>query len=75
VRVPDVEVALLGERVHRLAVRGDGLQHRSGDLLGLEVAVATGYDDAGGEALDIPLPRAWERLVEVADVEHQIALG
>ena len=40
-----------------------------------EPAVARGDQHADGEALDIPLPRAGQRLVEVVDVEDEPPLG
>ena len=42
---------------------------------GGEAALATEHLDAGGEALHIPLPRAGKRLVEIVDVEQDLALG
>ena len=43
--------------------------------LAREAVVARGDQDARGEPLDVPLPRAGQRLVEVVDVEHQAPLG
>ena len=40
-----------------------------------EAAVSRSDQHADGEALDIPLPRAGERLVEVVDVEDEPPLG
>ena len=38
-----------------------------------EAAVAGGDDEARREAQDVPLPRPRERLVEVVDVEDEVA--
>ena len=40
-----------------------------------EAVVARGDQHAHGQALDVPLPRPGQRLVEVVDVEHQPPLG
>ncbi|HEY1539894.1 MAG TPA: hypothetical protein VGF63_10890 [Solirubrobacteraceae bacterium] len=74
-RVPHLEVALSGERAHRLAVGGRRLTDGVRDLLGGELAVATGDAHARREPLDVPLPRSRERLVEVVDVEEELAFG
>jgi hypothetical protein len=75
VRVPDVQVALPGEPAHRLPVLADRRQHDRGALAAGE-PVAPGRDlQAGGQPLDVPLPRRWQGLVEVVDVEDQRALG
>ena len=47
-----------------------------GRALRVGEAVAARRDlDAGGEPLDVPLPRTRQGLVEVVDVEHELALG
>ena len=73
-RIPDSQVGHLGEVAHRLPVAGD----RSGDDLPAVLAgepVAAGRDlHAGGQPLDVPLPRAGRRLIEVVDVEDQLPL-
>ena len=43
--------------------------------LSAKAVVARGDQHAHGQALDVPLPRARERLVEVVEVEHQPPLG
>ena len=40
-----------------------------------EAAVTSGDLEAGRQALHVPLPRPGQGLVEVVDVEHQLALG
>ncbi len=68
--VPDGEFALAGQLAKRRTVRGCRLQRGA---VGLRVAVAVlagGDRDARGEALDVPLERAGERLVEVVQVEE-----
>ena len=40
-----------------------------------EAAVAPGHGEARGEPLEVPLPRARKRLVEVVEVEDQRASG
>ena len=49
--------------------------HRVPALVLGERPGATGHDEARGEPQDVPLERAVERLVEVVDVEHEVALG
>ncbi len=74
-RVPDVEVALGGEVAHRLAV---GANHGPDDLhprLAPQAVFAGGDREAGAEALDVPLPRPGQRLVEVVEVEDEAPVG
>ncbi len=73
-RVPDVEVVHLREAAHPSAVLLRRRPHSLPALLLGEPALATRDRDARRQALDVPLPRARERLVEVVDVEHQIPL-
>ena len=42
---------------------------------GIGTEPAGGDGDAGGEAGDVPLERSRDRLVEVVDVEHEVAFG
>ena len=74
-RVPDIQRPHSCECVDRLPVRaGD----REIDLLpGLRVeSTAASRDrEARDEALEVPLERAWERLVEVVHVEHEPPVG
>ncbi len=71
--VPDREVPLGGETVHRLLVAASS---RHGDLAALshrQPVGPPGHDEARREALDVPLPRPRAGLVEVVDVEEQVA--
>ena len=74
-RIPDLEVAHPGEGAHRGAVLADGVEHDLVLVLRAVVVVARGDQHARRQALDVPLPGARERLVEVVDVEHEPALG
>ena len=70
--VPDVEPRHPRERPDRLAVgapRGldDGVRVGRG-----EAAVAGSDLQAGAQSLDVPLPGARQRFVEVVDVEHEV---
>ena len=73
--VPDVEVLHGREARHRAAVRRDRVQHDLVLVLDGEAVVARGDQHAHGQALDVPLPRSRQRLVEVVEVEHQPPLG
>ncbi len=74
VRVPDLEVLHRSERVHGLAIRAHGLEHDHAPLLLREVELARGDREARRQALEVPLPRARRRLVEVVDVEDELPL-
>ena len=75
VRVPDVELVHLGEGRHVLAVgtRG-GERGLSGHVL-TEAVVAAGQHEARRQALEVPFERSRQGLVEIVDVEQQLALG
>ena len=73
--VPQLQRLQLAELGHRLPVRADA---GGGHVLGvgvLEAAVPACHREAGGEALDVPLPRGGQRLVQVVDGENHPALG
>ena len=72
--VPEVEIAHLGEALHRRPVcaRHGGVDRRP--LLGVEAPVPARDREAGDEALDVPLPGSVPGLVEVVDVEELAAL-
>ncbi len=73
-RVPDVEVADLGQAPHRPPVL---LGHRGDDrppLAPFEGARPPGDGEARGEPHHVPLPGPRQRLVEVVDVEEQLAI-
>ena len=72
--VPDVDLRHRSVLAHPPPVGVDGGGHRGIGDPRLQ-PVLTGRDhEAGREPLDVPLERAWEGLVEVAQVEHQVAL-
>ncbi len=73
--VPDLEVCHVGVPLHPVAVGGHGLEHRPTRVARGETVVAAGHLDACRESLHIPFERAWRRLVEVVEVEHQPTLG
>ena len=74
-RVEDVEVGLGREVGHRRAVGADARRHDR-VAVGIGVAaVASRHLEARRQALDVPLERPGQGLVEVVDVEHQLALG
>ncbi len=73
VRVPDRERPHPGRAPDRAAVRRGAARGRA--ALGRGEAVGPpGEHEAGGEALEVPLERARQRLVEVVDVEQERAL-
>ena len=75
VRVPDLQVGHRGEVAHRLPVAGHGSRDDLAAVLAGEPVVPPGDFQAGRQPLDIPLPRAGQRLIEVVDVEDKAALG
>ena len=74
-RVEDLQVALAGEAGHGAAVAGRAGPHRRLALGVGEAPVAAGHLEAGRQALEVPLERAREGLVEVVDVEVHAPLG
>ena len=73
--VPDVQVALAGQLPHDLPVaRGRG-EHDLPAVLVAEPVLPRGHLQAGRQPLHVPLPGRGQRLVEVVDVEEQLALG
>ena len=73
--VPDLEIAHPGELRHPRAVGGDRLEDDALLLRDREAAAARADQHAHREPLDVPLPRARQRLVEVVDVEDEPSLG
>jgi hypothetical protein len=65
VRVPDLEVVHPRKALHRRAISLDGAEHDLLLVLDREAVVDRGDQHAHRKALDIPLPRTWEGLVEV----------
>ena len=74
-RVPHVERVHLGEARDRVPVRLDRVEDGLARLLRLEPAVPARNGKARREPLDVPFPGSRERLVEVVDVEDDVALG
>ena len=74
-RVPKVDDALLRHFQHGLAVRAHAMQDDGAPRGRSEPVVPGGDLEAGRKALDVPLPRPRDRLVEVVDVEDELALG
>ena len=65
----------LRELAQMLTVRRD---HRTDAIFAPSLrlaAVPAGEHHAGGEALQVPLPRAGRGLVKIVEVEHQSAVG
>jgi hypothetical protein len=72
--VPEVEIAHLRELAHRLPVGAAHGRHRAAPVAGAEPRVACCHRDARAEALHVPLPRPREGLVEVVQVEDELAV-
>ena len=72
-RVPDVEVTQTREVAHCFPICPNACEHDVLALGAVEPAVAAGDLEACGESLDVPFERAGERLVEVVQVEDEIA--
>ena len=73
--VPDVEEAHRRRRGHRRPVRRGGGARGRALLLGAVAVVARRDDEARRQALDVPLERRGQRLVEVVEIEHQPPVG
>ncbi len=65
----------LGVGRHPRPVGSDGAVDGVPDAVLVEASRPTGDHEAGREALDVPLEGSVERLVEVVDVEDEVALG
>ncbi len=72
--VPELQRLHLAELGHRLAVGADAGQDRVLRDGVAQAVVPAGHDEARGEALDVPLPRRREGLVEVVDGEDDLPL-
>ena len=73
-RVPDFEEAHRRGPGHRLAVRLRGGARGRALLLAPVAVVASGDDEARDEALEIPLERRPQCLVEVVEIEHEASI-
>jgi hypothetical protein len=74
-RVPQLEVAQHGELPHRVPIRTHRSLGRPLLLCRRQPELAARDHEARREPLDVPLPRTARRLIEVVDVEHQLAIG
>ena len=74
-RVPEIEVAHAGVAYDRLPVGAPDHRVHGAPLLVVEAPVAARDGEAGGKALQIPLERPGQGLVEVVDAEDQLPVG
>ena len=73
--IPGVEDAHRRELTQVRTIRvGQDAHHRLTTAL-RDAVLAADHDEAGGQPLDVPLPRRGQGLVEVVQVEDQVALG
>ena len=73
-RVPHRHHREHGQLPHGLAVGPDGPPHDPRPHLLGDAVLAAGDLEAGGQSLDVPLPRAGRGLVEVVDIEEEVTL-
>ena len=73
--VPDVEERQRGVVPHPVAVGVDRRRYGGVGPAGLHPVLASRHDQAGGEARHVPLEGPGKGLVEVAQVEVEVALG
>ena len=73
-RVPDLEETHRRGPGHRRAVRLGGGARGRALLLAAVAVVASGDDEARDEALEVPLERRRQRLVEVVEIEHEASI-
>ncbi|CAB4911811.1 unannotated protein [freshwater metagenome] len=73
-RVPDVECVHARKLKHRGAIPRCRGAHCGPALLAFVAAITSGDFDARTEALDVPLDRPGQSLVEVVDVEDETTL-
>ena len=72
---PHVQRGEVGETPHRGAIGGRDVDREGGLRIAAGPALGGSDDQAGGQALDVPLPGSRQRLVEVVDVEDHPSLG
>ncbi len=72
--VPDVEGAHRSVVDHPFTVGAHRVRRRLRRLAVGQTEMLGGDDDAGGQPLDVPLPRRRQGLVEIVDVEEDVAL-
>src|SRR5690242_13122669 len=68
-RVPDMQLAHLCKSPHVLAIRLDAPQDGLSITVCREAVAPAGDDNAGGQALHIPLPRPRQGLIEIIHIE------
>ena len=73
-RVPDIQEAHPRRLGHRRPIGRGGSARRRPLLLATVAVVAGGDDDARHEALDVPLKRRRQRLIEVVEIEDNTAI-
>jgi hypothetical protein len=73
--VRELQHGHLREGMHRGAIALEECTRGVAAEAVLRARLAASEDDAGGEALDIPLEWAADGLVEVVDVEDEAAVG
>ena len=73
--VPDVDLGHGGVAPHPAAVGVDGRRHGGVGLGGLHRVLPGRHHQAGRQACHVPFERTGQRLVEVAQVEVEVALG
>ncbi len=73
--VPDLQEAHCRVAEHLGAVAADGLPRRGVGVAVAEALLAGGDREAGRQALEVPLERGRQGLVEVVDVEDQAPVG
>src|SRR5215204_1409878 len=72
--VPDLEIGLAGEVLHRLSIALDGSDDNLTAFFATEFVVSSGDFQASGQALDIPLEGTGVGFVKVVEVEHELSL-
>lgn len=72
---PGAQVWFAGQAPDDAAVRLHRVLRRLAALLLRDATDPTGEDEAGGEPLEVPLPGAGHRLVEVVDVHDDVTVG
>ena len=69
--IPNLLVRECERIAHRAAIARHGAEHGVAPRAAAHRSLAGRHHDARGEALDVPLPRRGDRLVEVAHVEDE----
>ena len=72
--VPALQYVVLGVFGHVLAIAADRPLRNLTSIGATKPVVATSDHEAGGQSLDVPLPRGRKGLVEVVDIEREVSL-